>query len=80
MLLNTLLDYVHEPIPSSRHRWSQTLIPTTREAPSDAQMPSHIFMTRAGYIRPVGAGIVPQNLDDLSNSGECGLPRFYGST
>lgn len=39
------------------HRWSQTLIPTTREAPSDAQMPSHIFMTRAGYIRPVGAGI-----------------------
>ncbi len=39
------------------HRWSQTLIPTTREAPSDAVMPSHIFMTRAGYIRPVGAGI-----------------------
>lgn len=39
------------------HRWSQTLIPTTRDAPSDAQMPSHIFMTRAGYIRPVGAGI-----------------------
>ncbi len=39
------------------HRWSQTLIPTTREAPSDAQMPSHIFMTRAGYIRPVGSGI-----------------------
>jgi len=39
------------------HRWSQTLIPTTREAPSDAVMPSHIFMTRAGYIRPVGSGI-----------------------
>ncbi|MFK7758651.1 MAG: proline--tRNA ligase [Phycisphaerales bacterium] len=39
------------------HRWSQTLIPTTRDAPSDAQMPSHIYMTRAGYIRPVGAGI-----------------------
>jgi len=39
------------------HRWSQTLIPTTRDAPSDAVMPSHIFMTRAGYIRPVGSGI-----------------------
>lgn len=39
------------------HRWSQTLIPTTREAPADAEMPSHIFMTRAGYIRRVGAGI-----------------------
>lgn len=39
------------------HRWSQTLIPTTREAPSDAEMPSHIFMTRGGYIRRVGAGI-----------------------
>jgi prolyl-tRNA synthetase len=39
------------------HRWSQTLIPTTREAPADAETPSHIFMTRAGYIRRVGAGI-----------------------
>jgi len=39
------------------HRWSQTLIPTTREAPADAEMPSHVFMTRAGYIRRVGAGI-----------------------
>ena len=39
------------------HTWSQTLIPTTREAPSDAETPSHIFMVRAGYIRQVGAGI-----------------------
>lgn len=39
------------------HSWSQTLIPTTREAPSDAETPSHIFMVRAGYIRQVGAGI-----------------------
>jgi len=38
-------------------RWSQTLIPTVREAPADAEMPSHIFMIRAGYIRQVGAGI-----------------------
>lgn len=37
--------------------WSQTLIPTTREAPGDAKMPSHIFLARAGYVRQVGAGI-----------------------
>lgn len=39
------------------HFWSRTLIPTTREAPADAETPSHIFMTRAGYIRRVGAGV-----------------------
>lgn len=39
------------------HHWSQTLIPTTREAPADAEMPSHIYLVRAGYIRRVGAGI-----------------------
>ena len=39
------------------HPWSATLIPTTREAPSDAEMPSHIFLVRAGYVRGVGAGI-----------------------
>jgi prolyl-tRNA synthetase len=39
------------------HRWSQTLIPTTREAPKDAEVPSHVLLHRAGFIRPVGAGI-----------------------
>lgn len=39
------------------HYWTRTLIPTTREAPADAEMPSHIFMTRAGYIRRVGSGV-----------------------
>ena len=38
-------------------RWTRTLIPTTREAPSDAETPSHIMLHRAGYIRRVGAGI-----------------------
>jgi prolyl-tRNA synthetase len=37
--------------------WSRTLIPTTREAPTDAEVPSHVLLHRAGYIRPVGAGI-----------------------
>lgn len=39
------------------HRWTQTLIPTTREAPNDAEVPSHILLHRAGFIRQVGAGI-----------------------
>jgi prolyl-tRNA synthetase len=38
-------------------RWSRTLIPTTRDAPSDAETPSHIFLSRAGYIRRVAAGV-----------------------
>jgi len=38
-------------------RWSQTLIPTAREAPTDAETPSHIFMVRAGLIRRVAAGV-----------------------
>jgi prolyl-tRNA synthetase len=39
------------------HRWSQSLIPTTREAPNDAEVPSHVLLHRAGFIRQVGAGI-----------------------
>ena len=39
------------------HRWSRTLIPTTREAPTDAEVPSHVLLSRAGYIRRVGAGV-----------------------
>lgn len=38
-------------------RWSLTLIPTTREAPNDAEVPSHVMLHRAGFIRQVGAGI-----------------------
>ncbi len=38
-------------------RWTQSLIPTTREAPADAETPSHIFLSRAGYIRKVTAGV-----------------------
>ncbi len=39
------------------HRWSKSLIPTTREAPNDAETPSHVLLHRAGFIRQVGAGI-----------------------
>ncbi|MFP6702227.1 MAG: proline--tRNA ligase [Planctomycetaceae bacterium] len=37
-------------------RWSQTLIPTMKEIPSDAEIPSHQLMLRAGLIRQVMAG------------------------
>jgi prolyl-tRNA synthetase len=43
--------------PGAIHHWSRTLIPTTREAPADAEAPSHVLLSRAGYIRKVGAGI-----------------------
>src|SRR6202041_3419556 len=39
------------------HRWSQLFIPTLREAPCDAEVPSHKLLLRAGYIRQLGAGI-----------------------
>jgi len=39
------------------HRWSKLFIPTLREAPADAEVASHKFLIRAGYIRQLGAGI-----------------------
>ncbi len=38
-------------------RWSQTLIPTQKETPADAQIISHQLMIRAGLIRQVTAGV-----------------------
>jgi prolyl-tRNA synthetase len=39
------------------HRWSKLFIPTLREAPADAEVASHKFLIRSGYIRQLGAGI-----------------------
>ncbi len=39
------------------YRWSELFIPTLREAPADAEVASHKFLVRAGYIRQLGAGI-----------------------
>ena len=39
------------------HSWSRTLIPTAKDAPSDAEAPSHKLLSRGGFIRRVGAGI-----------------------
>jgi prolyl-tRNA synthetase len=38
-------------------RWSKLFIPTLREAPTDAEVASHRFLVRSGYIRQLGAGI-----------------------
>ena len=37
-------------------RWSKTLIPTLKEIPSDAEVPSHQLMLRAGLIKQLMAG------------------------
>ena len=38
-------------------KWTQTLIPTLREAPSDAEIVSHKLLLRAGLIRKLAAGV-----------------------
>lgn len=37
-------------------RWSKTLIPTIKETPDGAEIPSHVLMLRAGLISQVMAG------------------------
>ena len=37
-------------------RWTKTLIPTMKETPEGAEIPSHVFMLRAGLIGQVMAG------------------------
>jgi len=39
------------------NRWSELFIPTLREAPADAEVASHKFLVRAGYIRQLAAGL-----------------------
>ncbi|MGH2764279.1 MAG: proline--tRNA ligase, partial [Thermoleophilaceae bacterium] len=38
-------------------RLSSYFLPTTKEAPADAQAPSHRLIVRAGLARQLGAGI-----------------------
>jgi len=38
-------------------KWTQTLIPTLREAPSDAEILSHKLLLRAGLIRKLAGGV-----------------------
>src|SRR3954449_5054382 len=38
-------------------RLSRSHVPTLKEAPAEAEVPSHVFMVRGGYLRKVAAGI-----------------------
>ena len=38
-------------------RWTQTLIPTLKEAPSDAEIASHKLLLRAGLLRKLASGV-----------------------
>ncbi len=38
-------------------RFSRLFAPTTKEAPKDAVLPSHIFLVRGGFIAQIGSGI-----------------------
>ncbi|HEU68090.1 MAG TPA: proline--tRNA ligase [Candidatus Acetothermia bacterium] len=38
-------------------RWSRYFLPTWKEEPAEADLPSHKLMLRAGLIRPLAAGI-----------------------
>jgi len=38
-------------------QWNQLFIPTLRETPTEAEVPSHRLLLRAGYIRQLAAGL-----------------------
>src|SRR3989442_4618154 len=38
-------------------RWSQTLIPTLKETPAEAEITSHKLLLRAGLIRKLSGGL-----------------------
>jgi prolyl-tRNA synthetase len=38
-------------------RYSRAFVPTLKEAPKEATMPSHVLLLRGGFVRMVGAGI-----------------------
>lgn len=51
-------------------RWTQTLIPTLREVPKEAEAASHRLMLKAGLIRKLGSGVysyLPLGLEALQN-------------
>ncbi|MGE4471587.1 MAG: aminoacyl--tRNA ligase-related protein, partial [Sulfuricurvum sp.] len=38
-------------------RFTKAYIPTTKESPKDAQLPSHIYLSRAGFVMQVASGL-----------------------
>ena len=56
-------------------RFSRMLIPTLKEAPSDAEIVSHQLMVRAGMVRKVAAGIYTLLPLGLRANQACGTDR-----
>jgi len=51
-------------------KFSKFYAPTSKEAPKDATLPSHIYLLRAGFIEQIGAGLynfLPLGLRVLEN-------------
>ena len=44
-------------MPDSMKLWSQYFIPTLKESPADAEIPSHKLLIRAGLVRKLGGGL-----------------------
>jgi prolyl-tRNA synthetase len=67
-------------------RFSKGFLPTVKEVPADAVIPSHQLMLRAGLMRPLGAGIysfLPLRLccdekNHPDHSGRDGCNRWTG--
>jgi len=38
-------------------RWTKTYIPTLREVPAEAELISHQFLLRSGFMRRLAAGV-----------------------
>lgn len=38
-------------------KWTKLYAPSLKQAPKDAILPSHIFLTRAGFIEQIGSGL-----------------------
>jgi prolyl-tRNA synthetase len=51
------LDFSPRPMNISWMRWTQTLIPTLKETPAEAEITSHKLLLRAGLIRKLTGGL-----------------------
>jgi prolyl-tRNA synthetase len=66
-------------------RATQLFFPTLRDAPKDAELVSHKLLLRAGFIRPLGAGVYSylplglKTLNKISNIARQEMDRIGGS-
>ena len=59
--------------------WTQSLIPTMKETPEGAEIPSHVLMLRAGLVSQVMAGAytyLPLGLRSLARRSRSSARRW----